>query len=299
MQGLQQQQQHQPHQLPEGGHHHHHHVHHPAADQPPHRDPAAAAAAPRSAAGGARPRSSPQHASQEERDRRTLQEIQGQEKSLLRACDALQRQADALQAGLAEQRRAKKRMDTPMLQAKAEELLLKQRLLAENAATLRTLRALRCQLEVALSGRRLQALVSSTQVRVLEVSGRDPVQVLRDIAEEEQRLQDQEMILEEALDEEMGKEEAGKQNGNEAGAWCWARFQRRDPCFCPAAHRARALTHTLSHPLFFSLQRSSRRGRSACASAGCWTTTGTACSACGAPGRTFTKSASRKRPTLW
>ena len=158
-------------------------------------------------------------ASQEERDRRCLQDIQSQEKSLLRACEGLQKQADVLSAALHEMRRSKRvRMDTPMAEAKQQELDLKQRLLKENAHTLRTLRGLRCELEMALSGKKLQALVSSTRERMQEVSGRDPTQVLQEVSAEEQRLQDQEQLLEEALQVEMDKEGAGRQNGNEAGA---------------------------------------------------------------------------------
>jgi len=241
------------------------------------------------------------HQGQEERDRRALQEILGQEKSLLRACEVLQRQADALAAALAEQRRAKKRLDTPLLEAKAEELELKRRLLAENAQTLRTLRSLRCQLEVALSGKRLQAIVSSTQERVLEASGRDPAQALRDISAEEQVLQNQERDLEEALKDEMSKEEAGRQSKNEAGEWAVGKVFRAAAALAPRNQPQRA--HP-PHPIFTPpslsyAQRSSRPGRRSPGSTSCWTRTGTACSSCGAPGQTFTRSARRTGPRAW
>ena len=171
-----------------------------------------------------RQHASPRHGKAEhesaERDRATLQELQGQEKALLRACEALQKQADALQSSLTEMKRSKRRMDTPMVEAKLEELRLKHTLLQENAGALKTLRALRCQLEVALSGKRLQALVISTKERVLEASGRrDPRQVLSDIAAEEHKLLEQEEVLEKAWNEQVEKEKVGRESNNQAGEW--------------------------------------------------------------------------------
>ncbi len=180
---------------------------------------------------GAASASAAERRREEERDRRSLADIVAQEKSLLRACEALQKQADALQAALVELKRGKKRMDTPIVAAKVEELALKHRLIQEHASTLKTLRALRCDLEVALSGRKLQALVLTTKERVQEMAGRDPAQVLRDISDEENRLLDQERILEEALNNEMDNEEGGRERDNEAGAWngggCGARARAR------------------------------------------------------------------------
>lgn len=192
-----------------------------------------------------RQHASPRHGKAEhesdERARAKLQELQGQEKALLRACEVLQKQADALQSSLtAEMKRSKRHkdlskvkatpeelmkrsewlMETPMVEAMLEELRLKRTLLQENVGALKTIRALRCQLEVALSGKRLQALVMSTKERVLEVSGRrDPKQVLSDIAEEEHLLLQQEEVLEQAWNEQVEKEKVGRESNNQAGEW--------------------------------------------------------------------------------
>jgi len=156
--------------------------------------------------------------SEEEKDRRTLQDLQGQEKALLRMCDTLQKQADALKGSLQELKRNKRRVITPMEEAKVEELQLKHRLLDENSQALKTLRHLRFELEVAIAGKKLDSLVSKTKEKITEVSGMDPAQVLRDIKQEEERLLEQEIILEEALERELHNEKNGKEQENEAGA---------------------------------------------------------------------------------
>ena len=159
---------------------------------------------------------------EEDRDKRSVSEMVAEEKKILRSIESLQKAEESLKNVVADLKRSKGKKSTldPIVEAKEEELLLKQRTIAENAASLRKLRDLRAQLESAISEKKISQLIHKSRERITVALHRDPSIVLAGFREEEARLAEQERALEHALADEIEAEEIYEKEGNQAGACC-------------------------------------------------------------------------------
>ena len=157
---------------------------------------------------------------EEERDKRSVSEMLAEEKKILRHIEMLQKSEESLKGVLADMKRSKgkKGPTDPLFEAKEEELLLKQRVISEQAASLKKIRDIRVQLESALSEKKLASLLHKSRERVSQAMHRDPSLVLASFREEESRLAEQERALELALADELEAEEMYEKEQNNAGA---------------------------------------------------------------------------------